>query len=87
MIKVNHYYEDGTLYLGSKSDNGDIVTSEAGVELFTFAQLERHPKIFARHYWPHSVIPYPASSYPIKAAKPWEYTPFTWHLAKGQING
>lgn len=87
MIKVNHYYKDGTLYLGSKSKNGDIVTSEAGVELCTFAQLDRYPKIVAKTYWPHSILPHPAARYPVKASEPWEYTAATWHLAKGQING
>ena len=87
MKRVNYYYTDGTLYLGNKTQEGDNVVTESGVTLLTFQDLDRHPKIFARHYWPHSVTPHPASSFPIKALKPWDYTPFTWHLAKGQING
>lgn len=87
MKRVNHYYRDGTLYLGSKSESNGKVVTESGVELYTFASLDRYPKIIAKTYWPHSILPHPASAYPVKASKPWKYTAQTWHLAKGQING
>lgn len=87
MIRVNHYYKDGTLYLGQKSEIDGKVTSEAGVGLYTFAKLDRYPKIIAKTYWPHSILPHPAARNPVKASEPWEYTAATWHLSKGQING
>jgi len=84
---INHYYPDGTLYLGVKTELDGVVKTEAGVELMTFAALARHPKIFARSYWPHSILPHPARCYPVKAEKPWAYTMETWRLSKGQLDG
>jgi len=83
---INHYYPDGTLYLGVKTELDGVVKTEAGVELMTFAALDRYPKIFAKSYWPHSILPYPARCYPVKAAKAWAYTPESWRLSKGQLN-
>jgi len=85
--KVNHYYSDGTLYLGAKQEAGVKVLAESGTELKTFAELDRLPKLFAKTYWPHSVLPHPANAYPVKASELWGYTALTWNLAKGQLNG
>ena len=87
MIKVNHYYRDGTLYLGAKSERDGKVLTESGVELYTYGALDRYPKIIAKLHWPHSILPHPAKSYPVKAKEPWAYTAATWNLAKGQLNG
>ena len=86
-MRVNHYYQDGTLYLGAKSEREGKVLTEGGVALLTFAELKRYPKIMAKTYWHHSILPNFARYNPVKAKAPWAYTAQTWKLAKGQLNG
>jgi hypothetical protein len=70
-MRVNHYYEDGTLYLGNKTETGEKVLTESQVELKTWVELERNQRIIAKSYWPHSMIPHPYRCNPVKTTKPW----------------
>ena len=70
-MQLNHYYEDGTIYLGNKREKQGNTMSEHGAQLYTWIELGRKQRIIAKCYWPHSMIPHPARLNPVKATTPW----------------